>query len=94
MRVLLAEDDAQLAETMARGLRRQGMAVDVAGEHVRELVRHHRRHLVLAAARRSRPETGGICYPAPSGAASPAQPVRRSPRNPVERGLSVDGPLP
>jgi DNA-binding response OmpR family regulator len=32
MRVLLAEDDAQLAETMARGLRRQGMAVDVAGD--------------------------------------------------------------
>jgi two-component system, OmpR family, response regulator VanR len=32
MRVLLAEDDAQLAETMARGLRRQGMAVDVDGD--------------------------------------------------------------
>jgi DNA-binding response OmpR family regulator len=30
MRVLLAEDHAKLATTLARGLRRQGMAVDIA----------------------------------------------------------------
>jgi DNA-binding response OmpR family regulator len=31
MRVLLVEDHAELAETVAAGLRREGMAVDVAG---------------------------------------------------------------
>ncbi len=30
MRVLIAEDEVRLAETIARGLRRQGLAVDVA----------------------------------------------------------------
>jgi len=30
MRILLVEDERQLADTLARGLRRQGMAVDVA----------------------------------------------------------------
>jgi DNA-binding response OmpR family regulator len=32
MRVLLVEDHAELAETVAAGLRREGMAVDVAGD--------------------------------------------------------------
>ncbi len=32
MRVLVAEDERRLAETIARGLRREGMAVDVAGD--------------------------------------------------------------
>lgn len=32
MRVLVAEDELRLAETIARGLRREGMAVDVAGD--------------------------------------------------------------
>ena len=32
MRVLVVEDDAELAETVAVGLRREGMAVDVAGD--------------------------------------------------------------
>jgi two-component system, OmpR family, response regulator VanR len=30
MRVLIAEDESRLAETIARGLRQEGMAVDVA----------------------------------------------------------------
>jgi DNA-binding response OmpR family regulator len=32
MRVLIAEDETRLADAMARGLRREGMAVDVAGD--------------------------------------------------------------
>ena len=32
MRVLIAEDELRLADTIARGLRRQGMAVDLAGD--------------------------------------------------------------
>jgi DNA-binding response OmpR family regulator len=32
MRVLVVEDDAELAETLALGLRREGMAVDLAGD--------------------------------------------------------------
>jgi DNA-binding response OmpR family regulator len=32
MRVLVAEDESRLAEAVARGLRREGMAVDVAGD--------------------------------------------------------------
>jgi DNA-binding response OmpR family regulator len=32
MRVLLVEDHAELAETVAAGLRREGMAVDIAGD--------------------------------------------------------------
>jgi two-component system, OmpR family, response regulator VanR len=32
MRVLVAEDELRLAETIARGLRREGMAVDIAGD--------------------------------------------------------------
>jgi two-component system response regulator VanR len=32
MRVLIAEDERRLAEAIARGLRREGMAVDVAGD--------------------------------------------------------------
>ena len=30
MRILVVEDEVQLAEAVARGLRREGMAVDVA----------------------------------------------------------------
>jgi DNA-binding response OmpR family regulator len=32
MRVLVVEDDAELAETLATGLRREGMATDVVGD--------------------------------------------------------------
>ena len=32
MRLLLVEDDIPLADAMARGLRREGFAVDVAGD--------------------------------------------------------------
>ena len=32
MRVLIAEDESRLADAIARGLRREGMAVDVAGD--------------------------------------------------------------
>jgi len=32
MRVLVVEDDGELAETLAVGLRREGMAIDVAGD--------------------------------------------------------------
>ena len=32
MRVLVAEDESHLAESVARGLRREGMAVDVAND--------------------------------------------------------------
>jgi DNA-binding response OmpR family regulator len=32
MRVLIAEDHRELADTLAAGLRREGMAVDVAGD--------------------------------------------------------------
>jgi len=34
MRILLVEDECQLADTLARGLRREGMAVDVAYDGV------------------------------------------------------------
>jgi DNA-binding response OmpR family regulator len=39
MRVLLVEDHAELAETVAVGLRREGMAVDVAGDGTDALAR-------------------------------------------------------
>ena len=39
MRVLVAEDHHQLAETVATGLRRQGMAVDVVGDGAAALER-------------------------------------------------------
>jgi DNA-binding response OmpR family regulator len=39
MRVLLVEDHAELAETVAAGLRREGMAVDVAGDGQAALAR-------------------------------------------------------
>src|SRR3954469_12553107 len=32
MRVLIAEDEPRVADAVARGLRREGMAVDVAGD--------------------------------------------------------------
>src|SRR5436305_4773423 len=32
MRVLVAEDEARVADALARGLRREGLAVDVAGD--------------------------------------------------------------
>src|SRR5215216_2401932 len=38
MRVLIAEDEPQLASALARGLKREGMAVDVAGDGERALV--------------------------------------------------------
>lgn len=38
MRVLIAEDEPQLADALARGLKREGMAVDVAGDGRRALV--------------------------------------------------------
>ena len=38
MRVLIAEDERQLAEALARGLQREGMAVDVATDGQRALV--------------------------------------------------------
>ena len=37
MRVLIAEDHEELAETVAAGLRREGMAVDIAGDGARAL---------------------------------------------------------
>ena len=37
MRVLVVEDHEELAETVAAGLRREGMAVDIAGDGVRAL---------------------------------------------------------
>jgi DNA-binding response OmpR family regulator len=39
MRVLVVEDDAELAETVAVGLRREGMAIDVAGDGYDALAR-------------------------------------------------------
>src|SRR5262245_5747399 len=39
MRVLVVEDDAELAETVAVGLRREGMAVDLAGDGYDALAR-------------------------------------------------------
>ena len=39
MRVLIVEDHAELAETVAAGLRREGMAVDVAGDGAAALER-------------------------------------------------------
>lgn len=39
MRVLLAEDERRLAEALARGLRREGMAVDVVGDGERALAK-------------------------------------------------------
>ena len=39
MRVLVAEDELRLAEAIARGLRRQGMAVDVAPDGEQALVK-------------------------------------------------------
>ena len=39
MRVLIAEDEQRLAETTARGLRREGMAVDLAPDGTDALVK-------------------------------------------------------
>jgi DNA-binding response OmpR family regulator len=39
MRVLVVEDHAELAETVAAGLRREGMAVDIAGDGSTALMR-------------------------------------------------------
>jgi len=39
MRVLIAEDELRLAGTIARGLRRQGMAVDLAGDGTQALAK-------------------------------------------------------
>jgi DNA-binding response OmpR family regulator len=39
VRVLIAEDEARLAEAIARGLRRQGMAVDLATDGAQALVK-------------------------------------------------------
>jgi DNA-binding response OmpR family regulator len=49
MRVLVAEDEPQVAEAVARGLRREGMAVDVAGDGVDALykARLHRHDVVV-----------------------------------------------
>jgi DNA-binding response OmpR family regulator len=41
MRVLVVEDHQELAETVAAGLRREGMAVDIAGDGVSALERAH-----------------------------------------------------
>ena len=41
MRVLIAEDHRELAETVAIGLRRQGMAVDLAGDGEAALAAAH-----------------------------------------------------
>ncbi len=41
MRVLVVEDHQELAETVAAGLRREGMAVDIAGDGVSALGRAH-----------------------------------------------------
>src|SRR5829696_1919443 len=38
MRVLIAEDERQLADALARGLQREGMAVDVANDGERALM--------------------------------------------------------
>jgi two-component system, OmpR family, response regulator VanR len=38
MRILIAEDERQLADALARGLQREGMAVDVANDGERALV--------------------------------------------------------
>jgi two-component system, OmpR family, response regulator VanR len=49
MRVLVAEDEPQVAEAVARGLRREGMAVDVAGDGADALykARLHRHDVVV-----------------------------------------------
>src|ERR1035441_7278875 len=39
MRVLIAEDESRLADAIARGLRRQGMAVDLAPDGEQALVK-------------------------------------------------------
>ena len=76
MRVLIAEDEQRLAEAIARGLRREGMAVDLAGDgdealHKARVVRYDVLVLdrdlpgthgdeVCRAVRGERPETGII----------------------------------
>ena len=49
MRVLVAEDESKVAEAVARGLRREGMAVDVAGDGADALykARLHRHDVVV-----------------------------------------------
>ncbi len=41
MRVLVVEDHRELAETVAAGLRREGIAVDIVGDGVSALARAH-----------------------------------------------------
>jgi DNA-binding response OmpR family regulator len=76
MRVLVVEDERRLAEAIARGLRREGMAVDLAGDgeealHKSRVVRYDVLVLdrdlpgihgdeVCRQVRRERPETGII----------------------------------
>ena len=49
MRVLVAEDERRVAEAVARGLRREGMAVDVAGDGAEALykARVHRHDVIV-----------------------------------------------
>ncbi len=49
MRVLVAEDEGRVAEAVARGLRREGMAVDVTGDGADALykARVHRHDVVI-----------------------------------------------
>src|SRR6201986_117271 len=81
MRVLIAEDERRLAEAIARGLRREGMAVDLAPDGTDALVKARVvRYDVLVldrdlpglhgddvckAVRGERPETGTRTPPAP-----------------------------
>ena len=47
MRVLLVEDEERLANTIARGLRREGMAVDVVFDGKSEPTRVYKREALL-----------------------------------------------
>ena len=65
MRVLVVEDHQQLAETVATGLRREGMAVDVAADGRAALAAPRRHDYDVIVLDRDLPELHGdrVCEP-------------------------------
>lgn len=59
MRVLLAEDHAELAETVARGLRREGLVVDIAADGAQALERTSETSYDVVVLDRDLPEVHG-----------------------------------
>jgi len=73
MRVLVVEDETVLAEAVARGLRRQGMAVDVAGDGAAALDRLRVNRYDVVVLDRDLPEVHGddVCRAVAAASSEP-----------------------